>query len=105
MLVWCPTALAVLQQCPASMHETFVYCRTRQSVCNHSCTQNVQFHMMSFRMDRHFTSCRNLHTWRDCTRVEESPVRIMGSMSEAAGPFHEIPSALDSTPTHCKKIG
>ncbi len=32
-------------------------------------------------------------------------MRIMGSMSEAAGPFHEFPSALESTPTHCKETG
>ena len=32
-------------------------------------------------------------------------MRIIGSMSEAAGPFHELPSALESTPTHCKETG
>ena len=31
-------------------------------------------------------------------------MRIIGSMREAAGPFHDFPSALESTPTHCTHI-
>ena len=62
MLVLCPKALEVLQQCPASMHRKLLYTAGlgSQSATWNSigCAQHAQYHMMGICMDRKFTSCR-----------------------------------------------